>query len=540
MAPRLDAGEHGTTERGTRPVGSPFVSVLDVAAARADELAIDDLTRRRTWAELVDRSVRTGRLLRDELGVAPGARAAMVMGNRVEFLELQLGALLAGVWLTPVNWHLAPDEVAFILADSGAEVVFVDPRFEDLAAAAAGTIPIVRAGEALDALVAGAADEPFPLTGPAGGTMFYTSGTTGRPKGVRRATQDTLGNQLASYPPAGRALGLDGGGPHLVTGPLYHAAPVGFSVMDMHNGAPVVLMPAWDEATCLSLIDEREIRNTHLVPTMFVRLLRLPDDVKASFSGASLHTVLHGAAPIAQRVKAEMIRWWGPVLVEYWGASEGGVVTLVSSEDWLDHPGTVGRPLPNHEVVVTDPESGEPLEAGEVGTLWCRNLTVAGESERGSGDGRVFAYFNDEAKTASAMRGPGTYTIGDLGYVDGSGYVFLADRASHMIISGGVNIYPAEIEHVLVEHPAVADAAVFGIPDDEWGESVKAAVELVDRDAAGPELEAELLAFVRERIAGFKVPRSIDFEDRLPRHESGKLYVRRLREPYWQHHERRI
>ncbi len=519
------------------------MTLFDVARLRPDEVAVDDLERTRTWAGFADRSVRLARALRHGLGVEPGDAVAMVAGNRVEVLELSVAALLSGVWITPVNWHLTADEVAFILEDAGAKALFVDPAHGAMAAAAAdaaGVTTRIAFGDELDALAASASDEPFPHDGPAGGSMFYTSGTTGRPKGVRRATRSTLGAQLGTVPAAGTALGLDGLGPHLVTGPLYHAAPIGFALMDMHNGAPLVVMPRWDETACLDLIDGRQVRNTHLVPTMFVRLLRLPDARREAFSGRSLHTVLHGAAPISPTVKQRMIDWWGPVLVEYWGASEGGVVTLVGAEEWMAHPGTVGRPIPNHEVFVADPDTGAVLPPGEVGTLWCRNLTVAGAHEQGEGDGLVFRYHNDEDKTQAAVRAPGTYTIGDLGYVDADGYVHLADRASHMIISGGVNIYPAEIEHVLIEHPAVRDAAVFGIPDDEWGESVKAAVELLPGAVPGPELAEALLAHVRERLAGFKVPRSVDFHDALPRHESGKLYVRRLRDPYWEGRARRI
>jgi len=290
-----------------------------------------------------------------------------------------------------------------------------------------------------------------------------------------------------------------------------------------------VVMPRFDEAETLRLVEERQVRNTHLVPTMFVRLLRLPDDERYGFDPSSLHTVLHGAAPVSVAVKQRMIEWWGEVLVEYWGASEGGVVTLVGSAEWLSRPGTVGRPIATHEVFAADPD-GERLPPGENGTLWCRNLLVD----------EVFAYHGDDAKTAAAFSGPGTYTIGDIGRVDEDGYVYLADRASNMIISGGVNIYPAEIEQVLIEHPAVADVAVFGIPDPEWGESVKAAVELVDGVAASPELEADILAFGRERLAGYKVPRSIDVEDELPRQPSGKLLVRLLRDRYWPEGDRQI
>jgi long-chain acyl-CoA synthetase len=507
--------------------------LLDVVAARPDDLALDDLTRRRTWAEELDRATRVGHLLRDEAGIAVGGHAAMLVGNRVEFVELALGALLGGAWITPVNWHLTPDEVAFVLEDSGSRVLFVDPDHEAVGRAAAaqvGGVPVIVVGDELDGLLADSGDGPFPLDGPPGGTMVYTSGTTGRPKGVKRGTQPTLGDQLAFIVRSGQVLGLDGAGPHLVTGPLYHAAPVGFAVMDHHQGAPMVVMPRWDPARTLHLVEERGVRDTHLVPTMFVRLLRLDDDVRARFDPSSLHTVLHGAAPISTAVKRSMIEWWGEVLVEYWGGSEGGVVTVASTADWLAHPGTVGRAVPAYEVLAVDADTHEPVAPGTDGVLYCRHRHTD----------TVFEYHNDPVKTAGAHLGPGTYTLGDVGSVDAEGYVYLADRASNMIISGGVNIYPAEIEQVLAEHPAVADVAVFGIPDEEWGEQVKAAVELADGVEASPALVDELLAFARGRLAGYKVPRSVDVEAELPRYPTGKLHTRVLRERYWRDHDRRI
>lgn len=496
--------------------------LLDHAAAHPDDLALDDLDRTRTWAELVDRAHRLGHLLRDELGVGPGEHVSMLMGNRVEFPELVLASLLAGVWITPINWHLTAEEVAYILDDSGSRALFADPRHEAVARAAT-TLPVLVAGDELDRAVAGAADAPLALDGPAGGTMMYTSGTTGRPKGVKRRRTADVGSTLRGLGDGPTPLGLDGSGPHLVTGPLYHSAPGGFAQIDLHHGAPLVLMQRWDEAATLRLVDERAIRTSHLVPTMFVRLLRLPDDVRAAFDGSSLVTVLHGAAPIAPQVKARMIEWWGPVLLEYWGSTEGGVFTLVTSQEWLEHPGTVGRALPSYEVFAVD-DDGNRLPPGEVGTLYTRNLLTP----------EVFEYHNAPDKTAGAHLAPGTFTMGDVGRVDEAGFVYLSDRSANMIISGGVNIYPAEIEAVLHDHPAVADVAVFGVPDDEWGEQVKAAVQLRPGHEPSDALAAEIIAHAREHLAGYKVPRSIDWEDELPRHPTGKLYTRLLRDRYWQ------
>jgi long-chain acyl-CoA synthetase len=281
-------------------------------------------------------------------------------------------------------------------------------------------------------------------------------------------------------------------------------------------------MPRWDERRCLQLIEQHRIRSTHLVPTMFVRLLRLPDDVRAAFDPSSLELVLHGAAPVSPAVKQRMIEWWGPVLVEYWGASEGGVVTLVGSKDWLAHPGTVGRAIAGYEVFAAA-EDGTPLPAGETGRLWCRHPSAA----------RVFEYHNDPAKTDESELAPGTYTIGDVGRVDEDGWVYLSDRVANTIISGGVNIYPAEIEQVLIEHPSVGDVAVLGVPDEEWGEQVKAVVEPAEGVVPDEALATELIAFCRGRLAGYKVPRSVDFDEALPRHPTGKLYTRLLRDRYW-------
>lgn len=491
-------------------------------------LALDDGERRRTWAELADRTQRFARFLREDAGLRPDDRVALLMGNRVEYAEAVVGAILAGVWVTPINWHLTPEEIAYVVRDSGARLLVTDEGHE-AAARAAEPPALLRVGDELERALAGASDEPMPLGGPAGGPMIYTSGTTGRPKGVKRARAGSLGGALAGQKAYGHRVGLDGSGPHLVTGPMYHAAPLMFAVYDQANGAPMLILPRFDPQQLLAILAEREVAHTHLVPTMFVRLLRLPEEERARFAASRLEVVLHGAAPVSVPVKRRMIEWWGPILLEYWGATEGGVNTLASSEEWLAHPGTVGRALADFEIFAVD-DAGGRLPPGEVGTLYCRHRRQE----------RPFEYHGDPEKTAAAYLEPGVFTIGDVGRVDAEGWVHLVDRRSNTIISGGVNVYPAEVEHVLLEHPAVADVAVFGIPDEEWGESVKAAVELRPGFEASPALEAELLAFAREHLARYKVPRSVDFEAALPRHPSGKLYVRRLRDRYWEGRERRI
>jgi long-chain acyl-CoA synthetase len=497
----------------------------ELARTRPNALALDDGIRRRTWAELDDRVRRWARWLREGLGLRPGDPAALLVPNRVEGIEAILAAIHAGVWMAPINWHLAPEEIAYVVGDSGARVLFADPALP----APPGTPTTIAVGEELDRALASASDAPMDPDGPPGGNMIYTSGTTGRPKGVKRQPASTLRQALEAQEVYARAIGCDGSGPHLVSGPLYHAAPLMFAIYDQACGAPVLLMPRWDARGALRAIREREVHHTHLVPTMFVRLLRLPESERAAFEAPALHTVLHGAAPIAPAVKRAMIDWWGPVLYEYWGGTEGGVTTFVDSETWLAHPGTVGRAVPHYEVFAAD-EAGRPLPAGSEGLLQARHRTLRD----------VFAYHGDPEKTARAFLDPWTHSLGDVGRVDAEGFVYLTDRAAHLIISGGVNIYPAEIEAVLQAHPAVGDVAVFGIPDEEWGEQVKAAVELAPGYARSEALARELLDFARSRLAGYKVPRSLDFEAELPRTPAGKLAVRSLRDRYWHGRERRI
>jgi long-chain acyl-CoA synthetase len=291
----------------------------------------------------------------------------------------------------------------------------------------------------------------------------------------------------------------------------------------------VIVMPHWDAEGTLAVIAEKGVRHTHLVPTMFVRLLRLSTERRTAFDPSALSLVLHGAASVARETKRAMIDWWGPVLVEYWGATESGVCTLASSAEWLAHPGTVGRTTPSFDVFAVD-ESGARLPPGEIGTLCIEHRRFD----------RPFEYHRAREKTEEAYIAGRAFGVGDLGFVDTEGFVFLSDRKAHTIISGGVNIYPAEVEAAVSAHPAVSDVAVFGIPDDEWGEQVKAAVELVPGHRPSKALESEILAFAREKLAHYKVPRSIDFEERLPRHDTGKLYTRLLRDRYWKGRARSI
>jgi long-chain acyl-CoA synthetase len=361
--------------------------------------------------------------------------------------------------------------------------------------------------------------------------MFYTSGTTGRPKGVRSSTfsagapldvLEMVGSGLSQM------LAIPNDGTTYLCGPVYHSAQWAFSFLPLLTGSRVLMRHRFDAAESLRLIDAHGVTNVHLVPTQFHRLLRLDEDVRRAFSGRSLQIVWHGAAPCPPEVKRQMIDWWGPVIAEYYGSTEGSIVTTVTAREWLERPGTVGKPSPLVELSVRD-DAGRALPAGEAGQIYVKSLM-----------GSDFEYHNAPDKTAAAHLEPGVFTFGDIGYLDDDGYLYLSDRKIDMIISGGVNIYPAEVEAVLVTHPAVEDAAVFGIPNDEFGEEVKAAVKLRDGHTGDDALSAELIAHCRSHLAGYKAPKSIDYEAELPRHETGKLYKRLLRDRYWQGKARAI
>ncbi len=495
---------------------------LDVATNDPHRLAlVDDLGTVQTFGELHERATRLGRAMR-AAGVPVGGHVGVLTENRAEFFELYLAAILSGIWLVPINGLLSPTEVGSVVADADLIIVFAEDELAHLVPAGR---PVVRFGNEFEAMVAAGNPLRFPADSPPGSRFSYTSGTTGNPKGVKRAIPATVSEMLRVQSKAGADVSLDGDGVHLVTGPAYHAAVGGFALFDLCNGATLRIMRRFDAARTLALIEAEQVRRTHLVPTMMVRMLRLDGEERAR-DLSSLDVVLHGAAPIAPAVKRRMIDWLGPILIEYWGTSEAGVFTRVDSPDWLMRPGTVGRPVPGFEVFAVD-DTGAQLPPGEIGRLFCHT----------PGRDRPFSYWNAPEKTAAAYLRPGVFTMGDMGRVDDDGWIFLADRATNMIITGGVNVYPAEVEQVLLEHPAVVDVAVFGIPDEEWGEQVKAAVEFADGQSA---TTGELLAFARERLGRHKVPRSIDLHERLPRQPNGKLYLDTLKDPYWDGHDRRI
>ncbi|WP_167854986.1 AMP-binding protein [Mangrovimicrobium sediminis] len=486
-------------------------------AEHPDSLALTDLASTRSWREL-DRNVAAlAHYLATDANLTPGDHLAMLVGNRVEYMECLLAGLLTGLWVTPVNTHLTAGEIDYIRRDCGAKLVLHDDAHAELLDASVAACNIQRE---LPPIVEEHAGHSVAPTAPAGGNMLYTSGTTGRPKGVKRAKPDNVEAMIARMCGFGSAFGLTGAGPHLVTGPLYHAAPGLFATYDLLNGATVIIMPRWDCATFFRAVREHRVVTTHLVPTMFVRLLEAREQGAQDIDVSSLRHVLHGAAPISRGVKQRMLDWWGPILTEYWGATESGVVTLADSGEWVSHPGTVGRPIPNFEVYVGDAQ-GNPVEDAE-GLLFCRHRQLAS----------VFHYHEDAEKTRRAHPQPHVLSLGDIGRVDADGFVYLSDRESNMIISGGVNIYPSEIEQALLEHADIADIAVFGIPNDEWGEEVKAVVELRPGLAGDAAIAEDIRRFGRERLAGFKVPRSVDFVERLPRNPTGKVLVRQLKAQY--------
>jgi long-chain acyl-CoA synthetase len=465
-----------------------------------------------------------------ELGLRPGSTVAAMLPNSAAKLAVYFAAFEAGLYVVPVNWHLAAAEVGYILEDCGADAFIAHERFAPVAAGAAdiaGISPGARfaAGDVpgfapLASLGAGL-PEGRPRERTQGAPMVYTSGTSGRPKGVRRPLTGADPDQ----PPAMASgfFGLFGlqpfdGHVHLCCSPLYHTAVLNFATISLQLGHPVVLMDRFDPEEMLRLIDRHRATHSHMVPTHFRRLLALPEEVRAKYDVSSLRAAIHGAAPCPHEVKRRMLDWWGPVVIEYYAATEGGGA-LITAQEWLRKPGSVGRAWPGSEVRVLDAD-GEDMPVGEPGMVYMRMGTS------------TFSYHKDEEKTRASRAG-NLWTVGDIGYLDEDGYLFLCDRSSDMIISGGVNIYPAEIEAEMSCHPAVGDVAVFGIPHDEWGEEIKAVVQPAAGNEPGPELTAELLAFLSGRVAKFKLPRTIDYTDELPRDPNGKLYKRKLRDPYW-------
>ena len=488
-----------------------------------------------TFRELDERSNQLAHLLRDA-GLRRGDHMALFMENQPRFLEAVWAALRSGLYITAINSHLTAEEVAYILGDCEAQAFVTSRAMAEVATSIPWNeeLPKVSVRLMVDGNEPGFASyedatSTFPTTKiedeSTGATMLYSSGTTGRPKGVLRPLPDTKPGEgeerLATMSGPYR---FRDGMVYLSPAPMYHAAPLAFSLNTQRFGGTVVIMEKFDPAAALRAIERHRVTHSQWVPTMFVRLLRLSDEERLGPDLSSLEVAIHAAAPCPVSVKRQMIEWWGPIIHEYYAGTEGNGSTGINSEEWLAHPGSVGRPR-SGSVHIID-ENGKEVGPREEGTIYFASAA------------ELFEYHNDPEKTADSRLTVGDKklsTLGDVGYVDEEGYLYLTDRKAYMIISGGVNIYPREIEDVLIQHPAVADVAVFGVPNDDLGEEVKAVVQLLPSNQPSDELASELQSFVRSHLAGFKVPRTVDFIDELPRLPTGKLYKRVLRDPYWAH-----
>jgi len=457
-------------------------------------------------------------------GVNAGDTVALMLRNHPAYLEAMLAARRLGAYWCSINWHLKAAEAAYVLADCGAKCLLADDEamraLEGSVPAAVRGIPVSGWDGWRDAHAAYAGPECRP-----GNAMMYTSGTTGRPKGVKRHPPADPQAQWQKAVALWRVVyGLEPGARALLCAPLYHSAPNAYALQAVLNGATLYLEPAFDAERALALISAERITHAYMVPTMFARMLKLPEHVKRRHDTSSMRFVISMGSPCAPDIKRAMIDWWGPVIHESYAASELGVVTFIRAEEALAKPGAAGRAAGEAQLRILD-AGGRELPAGETGLIYARQPAMPD-----------FTYINNDASRRE-MELDGLLCLGDMGYLDADGYLYICDRAVDMVISGGVNIYPAEIEAVLVGMPGVADCAVFGIPDAEFGESLAAAVQLLP----GAALDAmQVQAWLRERIAGYKVPRTIAFHTALPREDSGKIFKRRLREPYWEAAGRRI
>jgi long-chain acyl-CoA synthetase len=486
-----------------------------------------------SFGEYESRCNRAAHLLR-EAGLERGDHGAVLIENSPQLLELEGDAERTGLYFTLINTYLAPDEVAYIITNSRARLLVTSPARRDVAVAAAAQCPdlerklITGTGdppegwESYDAAVASYPHTPVP--GETLGTaMLYSSGTTGQPKGVLRGLPEISPSEpLPVMLFVRHMFGFREGMTYLNPAPLYHSAPQASVSASLRLGATTVVMEHFDPEQWLRMVERYKVTHCQMVPVMFSRLLRLPEEVRARYDTSSLECIVHAAAPCPVHVKQAMIDWLGPIITEYYGATEANGFTFCDSAQWLAHPGTVGKTILG-ELLILDDEGNE-VPTGADGTIWFRGATA-------------FEYFGDPAKTAESRSTDGlTSTVGDVGHVDEEGYLYLTDRKTYMIISGGVNIYPQETENLLSGHPAVLDVAVIGVPNEDLGEEVKAVVQLADPASAGPELAGELIAYCRDRLTHFKCPRTIDFVAELPRSATGKLYKRLLRDEYWKGH----
>lgn len=475
-----------------------------------------------TYAELDARSNQVAQLLR-ATGLTRGDTMIVWLDNCLDYLPICWGAQRSGIVFVAMSTKLTLEEAAYIVTDSGAKAVFAGARFAEIAT----QLPVTPGQFAVDGDIPGwtsfeAAAAAQPVTEIAdpspGRDMLYSSGTTGRPKGVRGPLPEgAIDAPDALLGLVGALYGFGPGMVYLSPAPLYHAAPLRYCMSAHRYGATVIVMERFEPEAYLAMVEKYRVTHSQLVPTMFVRMLKLPKEVRARYDLSSLKVAIHAAAPCPVDVKQAMLDWWGDVIYEYYSATEGAGFTAISPTEWRAHPGSVGKSLLGEIRVLGDDD--RPVGPNQTGRIY-----FAG--------GPGFSYHNDPTKTAESRTEHGC-TFGDIGHVDDDGYLYLTDRAAYMIISGGVNIYPQEAENVLTMHPSVADVAVFGVPDAEMGEAVKAVVQPRDPAGAGPELAAELIAFTRARLSHIKCPTSVDFLAELPRHDTGKLYKRLLRDRYW-------
>jgi acyl-CoA synthetase (AMP-forming)/AMP-acid ligase II len=469
------------------------------------------------------------------LGLQPGDHVAFCLENHPRFFALAWGAHYAGLYYTAMSSRLTTDEMAYIIEDCDARVFVTSAYKRDQAAQLTGPVGDDVALYMMDGTIGGyeswedalAAQPAIPLPEDRveGRDMLYSSGTTGRPKGVEVPLPGApLGTAESIYMLNSGLFGATADSVYLSPAPLYHAAPLRFCMAYHRFGATVVVMERFDPVEALALIERYQVTHSQWVPTMFIRMLKLPAEVRARYDVSSLQVAVHAAAPCPVPAKEQMIDWWGPVLHEYYAGTEGNGFVYCDSAAWLEHKGTVGKALLGEAHIVG--EDGEECAVGEAGTVYFSG-------------GLDFSYHNDPEKTASARdpKGRGWTTLGDVGYLDEDGFLYLTDRKAYMIITGGVNVYPQEAENVLALHPKVADVAVLGVPNEDFGEEVKAVVQPVSMDEAGPELESELVAYCREHLADVKCPRTIDFRPELPRHPTGKLYKRLLKDEFWAGHQ---
>jgi long-chain acyl-CoA synthetase len=504
----------------------------DVAARHPSKPALIMVPSGRvvTFGEYEARADRVAQFFRS-VGLRRGDHVAFLMENNPEMVVCEAGAERAGLYYTCINHFLAADEAAYIINDCDARVVITSLAKAALAAQLpalcgatehwlmADTTTPEAPFRSLDAELAAQPSEPI-QDEQQGAAMLYSSGTTGRPKGIIRPLP--LAHPRDEVPGVTFMTGIwkmIEDSTYLSPAPLYHAAPQGSVAMALRLGATSVVLEKFDAALFLDVVEGFSVTHSQMVPTMFSRLLKLPDEVREAADVSSLVTIIHSAAPCPPEVKRRMIEWFGPILIEFYAASEGVGFTYCDSHEWLTHPGTVGREKSGTILVLDD--DGNHCAAGTPGTIWFQGDTD-------------FQYYNDPHKTAATKDATGhATTVGDIGYLDDERYLYLTDRASFMIITGGSNVYPQETENLLVLHPKVLDAAVIGVPDEDLGEVVKAVVELVEGIEPSPELAAELIEYCRQNLAHYKCPRTVDFVDQLPRLETGKLYKRELRDRYW-------